>query len=667
MAKGAHARASRKVKVMNKGQMDIVDASKVDHILRAPHNLFDVTTNLIPFLNSTQGTRGMTAAKMSEQALPLVGREAPRVQAAADEGEKTSFEEIIGQKFSVTAPIDGRVSNIKANRMTLIGKNGKRTYLPLHDHYPLNQKQFLHHEATVKVGDQVKKGQLVADSNFTRGGTLALGRSLRVAYMPYKGYTLEDAGVISESAAKKLTSEHLYKIDVELDDGSVLNKRKFKAHDPRAITTEHDAKLDDRGVIKKGQTVKPDDILVAHLRRETVTADDDILRRLHKSLGSPWKNRAQTWDHGTEGEVTDVIDMGKKVRIFVKTQEPAKVGDKVAGRYGNKSIITSILPDGEMPHMQDGTPVDAIFDPHTIPSRINPSQQIEAAAGRAAKALGRTFKVKNFDNQDALERVKGWMKQAGLNPTGRETLTDPGTNRKIPGIFVGDHYVQKLKHKVDTKFIARNIEGHDVNDAPRKSPYGAQSLDNLMIYSMLAHGNNRNILREMATDYKASRNPEVWRAVQMGHHLPKPKPTFAYNKFLGYIKGMGVNVDQDKDGIMLSPMTDAEIEAQSSGSVLRPDMTLRGKDLKPITGGLFDPQVFGGSGIVGDQWGHIDLAVRMPNPITEKATRIVGKMSSTEYNDILSGKKGVDQGWTNRVLLFLISQEQMSAPRACMP
>ena len=627
------------IKVMNKGKMDQVPAEKVDVTIKGAQNMFDVATNLIPFVGSTQGTRGMTASKMSEQALPLVGREAPRIQVASGEASGSSMEEIVGNKFSLSSPVAGRIAAIGDDGITVAAKNGKQIKVKMMENYPLNQKQFLHHEPIVKVGDEVQQGSTLADTNFTRNGVLALGRPMRVAFMPYKGHTLEDAGVISESAAKKLTSEHLYPIDVQVGDQSILNKSKYKAYFPNTIDSSQDAKLDNQGIIRKGMQVNPGEMLVAHVKKEEVTPDDTLLSRLHRSLSGPYKDRSATWDHDTPGTVTDVVNLGNRVRVFVKTQEPARLGDKIAGRYGNKSVITKILPDGEMPHTADGQPIDAIFDPHTVPSRINPSQIMEAAAGSAATAMGQTIKIQNFSGEDFLQTVKGWMKNAGLPESGKRDVLDPTSNKTIPGVFVGDHYVQKLKHKVDTKFAARNTEGYDVNEAPRKSKYGAQSIDNLTFYAMLAHGGNRAILREMATDHKSSRNPEVWQALQMGQTLPPPKPTFAYNKFLGYLSGMGVKVDTDQGGVSLSLMGDKDIEEMSGGVVSRPDLTIRGKDLLPNRNGIFDPNIFDGK----DGWGHIDLARRIPNPLAKKAIAAVGHMKGQDFEDIMSGKKGVDR------------------------
>ena len=632
---------SQRVKVMNKGRMDEVSSSSVDFVMPSPQGMFDLSTNMVPFLGSTQGTRGMTASKMLEQALPLVGREAPDVQVQFK--GKRSFEDLVGEKFSVRAPIEGKVVEVSKDRIVVQAKNRKKITLPLHDHYPLNQKAFLHHEAIVAVGDSVKAGDVLADSNFTRNGTLSLGRGLNVAYMPWKGYTLEDASVISETAAKKLTSEHLHHKDIPIDDASVLDLTKFKAYYPDRVSRDAEEKMDAKGVVKAGMRVKPGEVIVAHMRQEQATPEDGILSRLHKSLVKPYKDRSIEWDHDFEGEVTDVVNLGNKLRVFLRTEEPARVGDKIAGRFGNKSVISTILPDAEMPQMADGDPVEVIFDSHTVPSRINPSQILESAAGRASHRLGRRFLVKNFDMGSALDKVRGLMREAKLPESGKEDLVDPETEKTIPGVFVGRQMIQKLKHQVEAKFAARNFEpGYDINEAPRGgSEHGAQTIDHLTLYSMLAHGNTRNLLREMSTDHKASRNPDLWRALQMGQRLPSPKPTFAFNKFVGMLQGMGVNVQKKRDGLSLGPMTDKDVLGMSRGALRNPVEMVRGKDLRPVVGGLFDPEATGG--LRGEEWSHIDLRKPVPNPLLARGVQVLTGLTGTQYEDILSGRVGVNK------------------------
>ena len=209
----------------------------------------------------------------------------------------------------------------------------------------------------MKVGDKVSKGDIVADSNYTKNGVLSIGTNLMVGYLPYKGLVFEDGIVVSESAAKnQLVSEHMHKNRSYLDKGMTLGIKKYKANFPNTLTEENASKMDEDGVIKKGQSVSPGDTLVTVMQKSDPSKEQLILKGIHKSLVRPFKDKSLVWDKPYAGTVTDVVRNGNEIMVYVRTEEPADIGDKLTGRHGNKGVITAVVPDEEMPTTKDGRP-----------------------------------------------------------------------------------------------------------------------------------------------------------------------------------------------------------------------------------------------------------------------------------------------------------------------
>ena len=626
---------SAMVKTIFKGEIARRPARQVTHIFDRPQGAFAISANLIPFLDSTQPTRGLTAAKQMEQAVTLTQREAPLVQVGTGKG--TTFEGELGQRFSATSPADGVVEKVGKEEVVVRDRAGRRHKVELWDDYPLNQSTFLTETPIVKEGTPVKAGQTVADSNYTKGGTLALGTNLKTAYLPYRGLTFEDAVVISEGAAQKLTSEHLYKNEVLIDENTSLSKSKFRAHVPGVLTQDRAEKLDDAGVIKPGMRVEKDDLLVAALREEHVTPEDTILSKLVKSRARPWKDRSVRWDHDHPGVVTDVVRRDDKVKVYVKTEEPAREGDKIVGRHGNKGIITRVIPDGEMLKDESGEVIDLIMDPHGVPSRINVGQNMENALDKIAKKKGYPIVIDNFSPGSHIDQIRAQLKAEGIKD--KESIFDPIKGKKIPNIQVGMAYINKLKHTVEKKFGVRNMEGYDLNLQPKGGPGGAQSLDRLTMYGLLAHDARANI-REMTSNIKTEKNDDLWLRVQAGMSLPPPKPTFAYDKFQSLIKGMGVNIKEEGTTRKLVPLTDRDVMKMSSGRITDILKAIDRNKMTPERGGLFDPTITGG--LRGDRWSHIELPEAIPNPVTEKGILSLTGLKRTEYEALLAGQAVVD-------------------------
>ena len=460
-----------------------VKMSEVDYVVPRSSQMFSIATNMVPFISSDSPNRATMAGRHMEQAIPLVEPEAPLVQSLL--GKKT-FDEIVGSYTAQQSPIDGKVTKVTADAIHVKDKKGKSHAVPIYNHYPLNDKKgMLHSKPKVKVGDAVKKGGLIADTNYTKDGTYAPGKNLEVAYMPWRGYNFEDGVVISETAARKLTSEHMHKKGVSTRDAKLMGKKKYQAYYQDRLNKDQAAKLDDDGVVQVGMKIKPGDTLVAAMAEQQLTTEEQKLRLLHKSLVKPYKDKAITWEEDIEGEVVEVNKRGKRVDVHIKTREAMDVGDKLVGRHGNKGIVTKILPDNEMPTTKEGKPLEVLMNPIGTPGRMNIGQVLETAAGKIAKKTGKPFKVANFEIEDNLAHVKGELKKHGLSDM--EDVIDPKTGKPIKDIQVGPQYILKMEHQVGKKIVGRSRDAYDRNFIPKGGgKHGAQALGALGIYAMLA-------------------------------------------------------------------------------------------------------------------------------------------------------------------------------------
>lgn len=326
------------VTIIQKGKITEVDPKEVDLVLRSPKQMFTYLTNLVPFSANIQGNRAFMANKMLAQAIPLKYREAPLVQSKMPTGG--TFENFIGKVFSTQAEEDGVVKKVTYDEVVVENKDGKETVYNLYNNFPLNNKSFIHSTPTVKAGDKVTLGQPIADTNYTKDGTLAIGTNLRVGILPFKDSTFEDGYVISESASKKLTSEHLREVSIQVGREDLLELKAFKAHYPTAMTGDMAGKLDEAGVIKKGTVVEPGDIVIAHLQKTEASDEDARLGKLSKKLVKGYRNNAQIWDKETIGTVVDVFKTPDSVKVFIRTEEPMQIGDKIVNRHGAKGIVS---------------------------------------------------------------------------------------------------------------------------------------------------------------------------------------------------------------------------------------------------------------------------------------------------------------------------------------
>jgi len=349
--KGKPKPVGKEIKIAGKGnKLTTGSLDNVDYIQRHASQALNTTTNLVPFIGSCSGNRATYAGQHIEQSISLEHREAPLVQVGTGskkEGLQT-FEELLGKASGHMSPVDGEVVSVKGDAIVVKDKSGKKHEVQLYNNFPLNDpKAVITSTPLVKVGDSVKRRQSVADTNFTKDGKLALGTNLRAAYLPYKGYNFEDGVVVSESAAKKLSSVHMQKLPIALEDQVVTDPKKFRNQHPEAFGKEQHGKLDEKGVVKVGQTVRPGDPLVLAMRPYKMKDRMD-LGSIGKSLSGQHTDISLRWESDHPGEVVGVHKKGKEVTVHVKTVEPMKAGDKLTGRHGNKGIVTCFSNDSEV-------------------------------------------------------------------------------------------------------------------------------------------------------------------------------------------------------------------------------------------------------------------------------------------------------------------------------
>ena len=647
----------RVVKAYHKGQPIITTPAKIQFYMRAPQSMFSFKANLIPFLPTVQSNRASMGAKMITQAVPLDQREEPLVQVIRSGNE--TYEDLLGGFLSPVLGKDpatgktrtGVVTSVDKNYITIKTTDGKSIKRGLYHNFPLNQDGYLDSEPLVQVGDKVNSSTPLADNNYSTGETLAIGKNLNVAYMSYKGYNFEDAAVLTESAAEKLAHTMIHKLNVFFTPKmSTFDLTKFRAHFPLELEADNAKKLDERGIIKKGQKVLPGEAVIAFLSEKELDVQDKALRRLDKVVFSPYKHNITTWDEEDEGIVTDVSVTGRNIDVYIKSSHKLKEGDKISGRYGNKSIITKIIPDDQAPHTANGEVIDLMLNPHTVPGRMNTGQLLETAAGKLAAKKGKVYKVKNFEDpkKNYTKDLLKELKDNKIEPN--EILLDGKNGKPFKNkIFTGKQYVMKLRHHVKKKIAHHGIGQYDINEQPIGK--GAQKIGPDMTYALIAHG-AKATLRDMS-EIKGRKNDEYWRNIQLG--LPPIKPTrnFVFDKMTAYLKAGGVNVDKKGNLLQIMPLTDKKVRALSNGEITEPAAILMGKNLAARKGGLFDPIITGG--VVGDKWSHIKLARRIPNPMYEAAIIKALDLTQPAYDAIIAGQEELDGATGTEAIIKALS------------
>ena len=452
----------------------------VDYMDVSPKQLVSVATAMIPFLENDDANRALMGSNMQRQAVPLLKPEAPVVgtgmeyKAAADSG------------IVVLAAEDGTVSHVNACSITIVDKNGVEHVYHLTKFQRSNQGTCLNQRPIVKKGMKVKKGDVIADGASTDGGEIALGRNILIGFMTWEGYNYEDAVLISEKLVKDdvFTSIHIEEHEVEARD-TKLGPEEITRDIPN-IGEDALAQLDEFGVIRPGAEVRAGDILVGKVtpKGETeLTAEERLLRAIFGEKARDVRDTSLRVPHGEGGVVVDVKvftrenkdelspGVNQMVRVYIAQKRKISVGDKMAGRHGNKGVVSRILPEEDMPFLPDGTPLQIVLNPLGVPSRMNIGQVLELHLGMACKSLGIRIATPVFDGATE-EDIKRLLKQAGCDEDGKTVLYDGRTGEPFENrVSVGYMYYLKLHHprgRQDPRPLHRAVLARDAAAAGRQ-------------------------------------------------------------------------------------------------------------------------------------------------------------------------------------------------------
>jgi DNA-directed RNA polymerase subunit beta len=621
-----------KVAALVGGKIKYVDRASVEYELPKMENAFNHLANMIPLKSATKGQRVMMGARMLTQALPIHNAEAPFVQSGMPNETDKSYEEAYGKHMgAIHSDVEGQVIKVDDDGVHIRGKDGKMYTQEIYNNLPFNRKTFLHNTPVVKVGDVINKGSLLAKSNYTDDkGTAALGLNLRTAYIPYKGHNFEDAIVISEGAAKRLTSVHMYQHEIEHDKDTKQDKKSFLTLFPSEYEREVVDRLDNDGVIKPGSVVRKGDPILFQAK---------MLSRAHnQQMGrskTGYSNNTVTWDHENEGIVTDVAQTKNGTSVTVKSLSQMKEGDKLSGRYGDKGVIAHVVPEDKMPRDSSGRPFEVLLNPLGVITRTNPSQMIETALGKIAEKTGKRYAVKDFDTiNDLTEYAINELKKHNLSDL--EDIEDPETGKKIKGIFTGSRYFLKLHHTSESKGQGRGTgSGYTAEETPAKGgEEGSKRVSLMDVNALLSHGAHE-VIRDAAA-IRGQKNEDYWAAFMSGKSLPIPRVPLTYRKFMAQLQAAGINPVRNGSKTQLMAMTDKDVDTLSGNrEIKRSDTVDWDKGLEPAGDGLFDVKLTGGHG--GTNWSHVKLHEPMPNPVMEDPIRRVLGLTEDKFRNVLSG------------------------------
>ncbi len=497
------------VSVRRFGEPTKVSVDEVEYMDVGPYQIFSVVTSLIPFIENTAPNRVLMGSNMQRQAVPLLKPEAPLVA--------TGMESVVAKNFGgvIFAEESGVVEYADAIRVVVKGKSGAKEY-KLSSFKTTNSHTFFSHRVVVKKGDKVKAGDVIADTYSSDHGQSAIGKNIRVAFVPLKGWTYEDAIVVSERLVRDDEFTTVYVKTYECIVSDTKLGPETTTYDIPNVSEARLKNLDENGIIKIGSYVEEGDILVGKVTPrgdQDLTPEMRILKAIFGDKATNTKDTSLRVEHGRRGRVVDVrvFQRGdgrvsepgviKKIYVDVAELRPLKTGDKLCGRYGNKGIISKVLPPESMPFTKDGEPVDIVLTPLGVPSRMNLGQIFEMHLGQVAKELGYQAIVPPFEGM-TIEELQEEFEKAGMSPDGKVELYDGDTGELISDkIAVGYMYILRLHHMIEDKYHARSIGPYSlVTQQPLggKSQFGGQRFGEMEVWALEAHGAS-HVLREMLT------------------------------------------------------------------------------------------------------------------------------------------------------------------------
>ena len=547
---------TERVPCRHRDQFPEVAPDRIEYMDVSPKQVVSVATALIPFLEHDDANRALMGSNMQRQAVPLLEPEAPIVgtgmerRAALDSGQV------------VVAREAGVVTSVTAERILVEEDSGELRTYPLQKFVRSNQGTCINQRPIVEVGQRIAAREAIADSSSTDGGELALGRNILVAFMSWEGGNYEDAIVISDRLVREdlFTSIHIEKHEIESRD-TKLGPEEITRDIPN-VGEESLKDLDEDGIVYIGAEVQPGDILVGKItpKGETeLTAEERLLRAIFGEKAREVKDSSLRLPHGERGKVVDVKiftreagdellpGVNRLVRVGVAQKRKVSVGDKMAGRHGNKGVIAKVLPQEDMPFLPDGTPVDIILNPLGVPSRMNIGQILETHLGWALSVLGYKAATPVFDG--ATEgQIREALAEAGLPEDGKVELRDGRTGEGFDRrITVGQIYMLKLHHLVEDKIHARSTGPYSlITQQPLggKAQFGGQRFGEMEVWALEAYG-AANILQELLTvkSDDVMGRVQTYEAIVKGEEIQQPGVPESFKVLIKELQSLGLNVE----------------------------------------------------------------------------------------------------------------------------
>ena len=590
--------------VLARFQTDYIMAPKetIDYVDVSPKQIVSIATASIPFLENDDANRALMGANMQRQAIPLLRPQSPYVG--------TGLEQIIARDSgsAVVAKREGLVEYLDSRSIRIQTPDGKVDEYKLSKFERSNQGTSINHTPIVEMGQKIKKDQIIADGPAMQDGELALGQNVTIAFMTWSGYNYEDAVIMSERLVKDdvYTSIHIEEYNVECRD-TKLGVEEITRDIPN-VSEEAKANLDIHGIIIPGAEVKEGDILVGKVTPKGQTEpspEEKLLLSIFGDKIKEGKDNSMRIPHGGAGIVLDVKIFSRSkgdelppgvnevVRVYVVQKRKISEGDKMAGRHGNKGVISKILPVEDMPHLADGTPVDIMLNPLGVPSRMNIGQVIEIHLGMAAKKLGFKVATPVFDGVTN-EELYALMKEAGMDEDGKVYLYDGRTGEQFEQkISVGVMYMLKLSHMVDDKLHARSIGPYSlITQQPLggKAQNGGQRFGEMEVWALEAYG-AAHTLQEILTvksDDIVGRS-KTYEAIIKGKKLPKPGMPESFKVLQKELQALAIDVKLlDVDGVELDMKEVSKLARDEERKIARSirEMTSESKFDSESDGGL---------------------------------------------------------------------------------
>ena len=542
----------------------------VDYLAVSPIQVISIATSLIPFVEHDDANRALMGSNMQRQAVPLLYPESPLIgtgleaQAARDSG------------MVVVSLEDGVVTYISADRICVTSKEGKEIAYNLQKYQRSNQDTCINQRPSVWLGEEVVTGQVIADGAATEGGELALGQNILIAYVPWEGYNYEDAFLVSERLVYNdvYTSVHIEKYEIEARQ-TKLGSEEITRELPN-VGEYSLRKLDDNGIIVIGSWVESGDILVGKVTPKGESdqpPEGKLLRAIFGEKAKDVRDTSLRVPNGGKGRILDVRIFTREkgdelpaganivIRVYIAQTRKIQVGDKMAGRHGNKGIISRILPRQDMPYLPDGTPVDLVLNPLGVPSRMNVGQIFESLLGLAAEHLNKRFKIVPFDEMHGAEASRVLINNklmSAKNESDKDWIFDlehPGKIRLFDGrtgeafdnpVMVGISYMLKLVHLVDDKIHARSTGPYSlVTQQPLggKAQHGGQRLGEMEVWALEAFGASYTLqeLLTVKSDDMQGRN-ETLNAIVKGKPIPRPGTPESFKVLMRELQSLGLDI-----------------------------------------------------------------------------------------------------------------------------